>query len=44
MKIDERLGDKQWRRRKLLGLWLILAHLAHAVAIVVTNQAHVRFG
>ena len=31
------------RRRKLLGVWLILAHLAHAVVMAVTNQVHVRF-
>ena len=44
MKIDARCGDKEWRRRKLLGVWLILAHLAYAIVIAVTNQVHVRFG
>ncbi len=44
MKIDERCGDRQHRRRKLLRVWLILAHLADAVAIAVTNRVHVRFG
>ena len=28
----------------MLGVWLILAHLAHAVVMAVTNQVHVRFG
>ena len=44
MKIDARCGDKGWRRRKLLGVWLILAHLAYAIVMAVTNQVHVRFG
>jgi hypothetical protein len=44
MKIDEPCGDRQRRRRKLLGVWLILAHLAHAIAVAVTNPVHVALG
>jgi hypothetical protein len=43
MKIDERCVDSS-DAVGMLGVWLILAHLAHAVAIAVTNHVHVRFG